>query len=161
MDYESSLEALKRGLSGFGLDLPDLNFVQQDALYTDDVATIHEVDRTPVILDPALGGRGAAPVRCFRSRAFDMGGRANTDSVGRLVWKLSDFVCNPGGTFYSQPVSFVATAVSSSAQFLTTRMQSTGNDLIIDVFSWDTNGAPAPRVAFAWHCKVQAQIIVD
>ena len=155
-----TLETLRKLFLDLGLDFPGLIFLERDSIYKAQSATVHEVDRTPVLFDPDLGGGIEVPARCFESASLDLGGQAVTDSAGRLTWKLSNFVCRADRLNYLAPTSFVTTAMSSSPIFLTTRTLSSGSDLVIDVFSWDTNGAPAPNVRFAWRCWVPSQSIV-
>jgi hypothetical protein len=158
---KETLETLRKLLRDLGFDFPGLIFIERDCIYKVESAIIHEVDRTPVIFDPGLGGgTGEVPARCFESSALDLGGQAVTDNAGRLTWKLSDFVCNADRAGYQAPASFVTTALSTAPIFLTARILSTGGDLVVDVFSWDTSGAPAPNVRFAWRCWVPTQAIV-
>jgi hypothetical protein len=160
MSAKDSKEKLAKLLSDLGLDLGGLSFLERDCLYRTEGAAAHEVDRTPVIFDPDLGPGDGVRARCFDIQSLDLGGQATTDGAGRLTWKLSNFVCSTQGISYLAPSAFVATAMSSSPVFITTRTLSTGSDLVIDVFSWDTDGAPAPNVRFAWRCWVQSQAIV-
>ncbi len=156
-----TLEALRKLFLDLGLNFPGLNFIERDAVYRVQSATVHETDRTPVIFDPDLGGgTGETPARCFESGAIDVGGQASTDNAGRFTWKLSSFVCKSDRANFVKPETFVATAISGSPIFLTTRTVSATGDLVIDVFSWDTDGAPAPNVRFAWRCWVPTQAIV-
>jgi len=155
-----TLETLRKLFLDLGLDFPGLNFVERNCVYKAQSATVHEVDRTPVIFDPDLGGGTEVPARCFDSGSLDLGGQAVTDNAGRFTWKLSSFVCKADRGNYAAPATFVTTAMSSSPIFLTTQTLSIGSDLVIDVFSWDTNGAPAPNVRFAWRCWVPTQSIV-
>ena len=157
---KKTLETLRKLFLDLGLNFPGLDFVERDAIYRVQNATVHETDRTPVIFDPDLGGGTETPARCFDSGAIDLGGQAVTDSAGRLTWKLSNFVCRADRASIVKPETFVATAMSSSPIFLTTRTLSAGSDLVIDVFSWDTDGAPAPNVRFAWRCWVPREAIV-
>lgn len=157
---KETLETLKKLFRDLGLDFPGFNFIERNCVYRIGRATVHEVDRTPVIFDPDLGGGGEVPTRCFESDAIDLGGQAVTDSAGRLTWKLSDFVCKADRAGYQAPASFVTTALTGAPIFLSARVVSTGGDLVIDVFSWDTNGAPAPNIRFAWRCWVPSQAIV-
>lgn len=160
MAKHSATDVIRKALLGLGLELPDLTFVQRDSLYVvDQSVRIHEVDRTPVFLDPDLGPGDGVKAQCFVRRGLDVGGRARTGDVGRLTWKLSDFVCD--GQSVAEPASFVATAQSDSAVVLTTKTVSTGDDLVIEVFSWDINGNPAPNVRFAWRCWTQTPPIID
>ena len=157
---KETLETLKKLFRDLGLDFPGLNFIERDCLYKIQTATVHEVDRTPVIFDPDLGGASEVPTRCFQSDAIDLGGQAVTDSTGRLTWKLSDFVCKGDRAGYQAPASFVTTALTSVPIVLTARILSSGGDLVVDVFSWDSNGAPAPNIRFAWRCWIPTQAII-
>ena len=157
---KETLEALKKIFLELGLEFPGFNFVERDALYKIQGATVHETDRTPVIFDPDFPPPPEVPARCFPSEAIDLGGQAVTDGVGRLTWKLSNFVCKNDRASYQAPPAFVATAISNAPIFLTTRTVSIVGDLAIDVFSWDANGAPAPNVRFAWRCWVPSQAII-
>lgn len=157
---KETLETLTKLFRDLGLDFPGLNFIERDCVYKIERAIVHEVDRTPVIFDPEFGGGGEVPTRCFESDAIDLGGQAVTDNSGRFTWKLSNFVCKADRAGYQTPASFVTTALSSAPIFLTARIVSSGVDLVIDVFSWDTNGAPAPNIRFAWRCWVPSQAIV-
>jgi hypothetical protein len=155
-----TLEALRKIFRDLGLDFPGFHFIEQDALYTRHGAKIHEVDRTPVIvLDDGSGGGGSGevPTRCFEKGSIDLGGQSTTDNAGRLTWKLDDYICRDDRTSYLAPTSFVTTALSTAPVFLTARMVSGG---VVDVFSWGTNGAPAPNVRFAWRCWVPTEAIV-
>ena len=82
-----TLEALRKIFRDLGLDFPGFHFIEQDALYTRHDSTIHEVDRTPVIVldDGSGGGSGEVPTRCFAKGSIDLGGQATTDSAGRLT----------------------------------------------------------------------------
>lgn len=146
----SKSAALRESLRDLGFDLPELIFIHRDSLFRDHSVQIHEVDHTPKIFDPDIGSGKGVPARCFSSHGLDIGGKATTNDAGKLTWKLSNFYC--GQFEVSEPVSFVATARSNSPVFLTSRTISTGDDLVIDVFSWDISGNPAPTVAFAWRC---------
>ena len=157
---QETMETLKTLFRDLGLDFPGLNFIQRDCIYKAEAATVHEVDRTPVIFDPNLGGPGEVPARCFESGSLDLAGESVTDSAGRFTWRLSDFICSSDRAGYLAPASFVTTAMSGAPIFLTARILSSGADLVIDVFSWDVSGAPAPNVRFAWRCWVPTQAIV-
>src|SRR5262245_55594950 len=159
---QEKLEALQKILRDLGIHFPPLKFIEDDALYKLETAIVHEVDRTPVIvIDDGSGtGSGAPRTRCFDDGAIDLGGQSTTDNTGRLTWKLSDYVCKENLQSYLAPASFVTTALSTSPIFLTARITSIGFDLVIDVFSWDANGAAAPNVRFAWRCWVRGQNII-
>ena len=54
----------------------------------------------------------------------------------------------PPFTMVDDPVSFVVTAMADSPVFMTAPIVSTGQDLIVNVFSWITDGKPAPKVHY-------------
>jgi len=161
MGYEKTVDEksseLKKLLSEFGIDLrPTLRLSRRDSLYAIGKVQVQEVDLTSQVFDAGSGG-GASPRRsCSTPPAIDLGGSAVTDDCGKRIWKLSDFVCDSNLRFYSQPVSFVATALSETPVSMTVSVQSTGFDLGVKVFSWDASGAAAPRVAFSWRCWAEA-----
>ena len=158
---KSKQSSLAKALAGLGLDLPEISFIRRDGLSARQAVTVHEVDLTPEVFDPEIGTGGGIRARCFSNNAIDIGGKAVTDSAGRATWKLSDFVCKSGGTDYIDPVSFVATAMADSAVLMTAQTASTGGDLVVNVFSWNTNGTPAPNVRYFWRCWVMAVGIID
>ena len=137
----------------------DARILVRNSLYTNEAVKIQEVDRTPQIFDPDLGP-GELRRECRGSQSIDLGGRAATDASGKLTWKLSDFVCE-SDQVYSHPVSFVATPFSADPVSLTALVQSIGPDLVVEVFTWDSSGAAAPQVPFAWRCWVPTSVIVD
>ncbi len=149
---------LKRLLGEHGIDLPT---VRRNCLYTHQEVRAHELDLTPVMFNPDLAGAGEPRRRCGVSSAIDLGGWATTDDNGRRVWQLSHFVCDADSCVYRRPVSFVATPLSETPVSVTVSIRSTGSDLIVDVFSWNTSGAAAPRVAFSWRCWVEANRVVS
>ena len=153
----SKVDALRKALLNLGFNLPELRFIERESLSVGQPVRIHEIDRTPLLMDPDLGPGEGVRKKCFDSTGLDVGGKAVTDNAGRLLWKLSDFVCVVGRLSVSEPASFVATARSKSPVFLTSRTISTGDDLVIDVFSWDTSGNPAPKVGFAWRCWIEGE----
>lgn len=162
MTTESKLKRLAKALADLGLKFPGLNFIQRDALSAGQSVRIHEVDRTPVVVDPDIGTGDGIKERCFDSRGLDVGGRDSTGSNGRTTWRLSDFICLAGRPRFSEPKSFVATAEASAAAIvMTTRTVSAGSDLVIDVFSWNIDGSPAPSVRFSFRCWTEDPIVIE
>jgi hypothetical protein len=160
MTDKAYLENLSSALAKLGLNLPDLNFVQRDSLSALQSVSVHEVDRTPVFVDAGLGP-GGLKEKCSTSQGFDVGGKSSTGTTGHLTWKLSNYVCeNPGSTFL-EPASFVATAQSESPVVMTTKTLSSGDDLVIKVFSWLMNGNPAPNVRFTWRCWCESPFLPE
>ncbi len=157
MGYEKTKDEksreLKKLLREFGIDFPT---TRRNCLYTHPNVRVQEIDLTQEIFDPDQGKTADSRRRCSRSRSIDLGGWAVTDGSGQRVWKLSEFVCDADSRLYRRPVSFVATALSETPVSMTVSVQSTGNDLIVEVRSWDASGDPAPRVAFSWRCWAEA-----
>jgi hypothetical protein len=154
MPNEKDRDALRDALGRFNIEADRIHLIERNALSTSHQnVIIHETDRTPVIFDPDLGGDAGPRERCeTRPYSMDIGGVASTDRDGRFRWKLSDFICNDPDTsgHYSEPISFVATAMRSTPITMTTRVRNVGDDVEIDVFSWDATGDPAPSVRFGW-----------
>lgn len=157
MTDKKNLENLSSALAKLGLNLSDLNFVQRDSLSALQSVRVHEVDRTPVIFDPDLGS-GGLKEKCSPSQGFDVGGKSSTGATGHLTWKLSNYVCESPRSLFLEPASFVATAQSESPVVMTTKTLSSGDDLVIKVFSWLMNGNPAPNVRFTWRCWCDSPI---
>ena len=104
-----------------------------------------------MVVDPELGQRGGIRESCYPRSELDVGGVASTNRQGQLRWLLSQIICEVDPrTIYAAPISFVATAMSASAETTTARIISTGGDVVIDVFSWDSAGNSAPNVRFSW-----------
>ncbi|MDH3264354.1 MAG: hypothetical protein OEM24_10175, partial [Paracoccaceae bacterium] len=85
-------------------------------------------------------------------RAMDIGGKSVTGSDGKMRWKLSNYICDLGRIVIEEPVAFVATPRATTPFLMTSITVSLGNDLEIDVFSWDVNGNPAAGTRFSWRC---------
>ncbi len=158
----SKIDAVRKAILDLGLDFPELNFIQRNSLYSRGEVSIHEVDTTPKLANPDIPDGGRLNERCYdHQHGIDVGGKAATSSEGKFTWKLSNFICENGRLFVSEPASFVATARSKTPVFLTSNTISAGNDLIIDVFSWDSSGKPSPNAHFSWRCWVDTPIVVD
>ncbi|MEO0817169.1 MAG: hypothetical protein AAFX86_07650 [Pseudomonadota bacterium] len=147
-------EQLIKALDQVGANLGVLNLVERDAmsqnLYQ---VTVHETDRTPVVVDPELGGDGAPRESCFTSQStLDICGMSKTVSSGKIQWRLSSYLCGPRPTVpsYQLPHSFVATPMSAEPVIVTARQRLLDADVEFDVFSWNPDGTPAPNVQFSW-----------
>ena len=158
---KSKIDAVRRAILDLGIDFPGLSFVERDSLSTSESVSIHEVDRTPVFVDPELGAGDGIREKCFNSNGLDVGGKSVTSDEGKFTWKLSNFICEVGRLNVSEPACFVATARSNSPVFLTSSTVSVGDDLVIDVFSWDTSGNAAPNVRFSWRCWTDTPFIIE
>lgn len=146
--------ALRKALGGLDLHLPDLRFIERDALSNIESTQFHITDRTPVIFDPSHStGSGGGPREfCFAGQGMDIAGKAVTGNSGRMQWKLTSYICENGPLLIEEPAAFVATPRSAGPVMMTSTTVSVGPDLVIDVFSWTTGGAPAPNTAFSWRC---------
>jgi len=110
----------------------------------------------------------ARPNECRQARLMDISGLETTDSNGKRVFRLSEFLCvSPGSIHFQEPVNVVATPRSTAPCFLTAThsLVNTGplnaaTDVEITVFTWDANGAAAPNVAFHWRCRVDIPNII-
>jgi hypothetical protein len=119
-------------------------------------------------LEPVIDG---VRTRCLDANVIDLSGRASTDEGGKRTWKLRDYIvpCDRGFDEFDRPMSFVATPHSNSPIYLTTRpaegflTPSPPDDVVVEVFTWDAGGNPAPNVTFSWRCRVPyyRQIIID
>jgi hypothetical protein len=76
--------------------------------------------------------------RCFGMGGIDLSGGWMTDEAGRMIWRLSNFLCRenvpPGGLAVDFPVSFVATPMTDKPAYITakfTAIQTQPKDLII------------------------------
>jgi len=99
------------------------------------------------------------PNRCYASDALDVSGFTLTGDNGKVVFRLTSYLCRAAQTF-TLPINILATPVSTKPVFLTVTQQlvNNGGDVEISVFAWDANGAPAPLVAFNWRCRVTSFI---
>jgi hypothetical protein len=113
-------------------------------------------DDSAVIHDP----------RCFRNNGIDLSGGSVTDSAGRMTWILSNFVCPDNipqrGFPIDFPVSFVATPQSDKPCYVTVKfiVPFVPGDVIIEVYSWNSKGEPAPSTPFYWRCRIPLTLIV-
>ncbi len=108
---------------------------------------------------------------CAKISVVNVCGSASTDSGGKRILKLEEYVCieyespSTGGgyEYLAPPVFFVATPYSESPAFLTftidVKNQEPETKIRINVFSWDSNGQPLANVKFNWHCCVQHVIV--
>jgi len=104
------------------------------------------------------------PIRayCIKDSAIDLAGVYKTGKDGRASWKLTDFICVDRNfrVVVDWPASFVATPISESPVYLTTSISFPGlSDLLVEVFSWNPSGKPAPLIAFSWRCRVRYEKI--
>ena len=159
--YKKNFETLTKALQAFGIPLPEINFVVRDALSNTTRIQIHETDRTPVVFDPDIGGGDGIREICSFSNGIDTGGKSVTGSDGKTRWRLSHFICESGAIKVEEPVAFVATARADRPVIMTSETVSVGNDLEIDIYSWDINGNPAPGTRFSWRCWAHSPAVVE
>jgi hypothetical protein len=105
--------------------------------------------------------------RCSGMGGIDLSGGSMTDSAGRMTWRLSNFLCPenipPEGLAVEFPISFVATPLIDKPAYITVKfiaVQTQPKDLIIEVYSWDRQGEPAPYLPFYWRCRVPLTLII-
>jgi hypothetical protein len=95
--------------------------------------------------------------RCHVTEVLDVSGFGITGSDGTTQFRLSSVLCLTGIPLYG-PINVLATPISDSPSFVTTRhslLEGSGpDDVEIKFCSWGPNGAPAPSVAFNWRCRV-------
>jgi len=88
---------------------------------------------------------------------IDLSGGSVTDSAGRMTWRMLDFVCPDRDYLVDFPVSFVATPLSDKPAYMTVKFmgfRTLPNDVVIEVYSWDSTGKPAPYMNFYWRCRI-------
>jgi hypothetical protein len=150
---DKRIAAIHTALGNLGLDLPSLNFIERDALSNVEGTRFHVTDRTPILVPDDASHAGGGPREfCFAGQAMDIGGKSITGSDGKMRWTLKDYICEDPLMFIEEPVAFVATPRAAGPVMMTSTTVSTGNDLVIDVFSWNTNGTPAASTRFSWRC---------
>jgi hypothetical protein len=150
---DERVAAVHTALGKFGLHLPELNFIEKDALSNVEGTRFHITDRTPVIFDPDhSSGAGGPREFCFSGQAMDIGGKSITGSDGKMRWILTNYICEDALRVIEEPVAFVATPRATGPVLMTSNTVSTGTDLVIDVFSWNTDGTPAANTRFSWRC---------
>lgn len=102
--------------------------------------------------------------RCIHGfDAIDLSGGSVTDSAGRMTWRMLDFVCPDRDLQVDFPVSFVATPISDKPAYMTvkfTGLESQPNNVVFEVYSWDSQGNPAPLVYFYFRCKIPLVITI-
>lgn len=97
---------------------------------------------------------------CKSQKLLEVSGVAATRADGTVRFRLKQYICLDLITF-DYPINVVATPLASRPVFLTVRnslvldpTNTFGEDVNIEVFTWDVNGAAAPRIAFNWRCRV-------
>ena len=95
---------------------------------------------------------------CTKMGGIDLSGRSMTDFTGRTIWRLADILC-PGddGMPLGFPINFIATPEIAKPAYITVKLagiQKSSNDVIVEVFTWDNEGNPAPSIPFYWRCRV-------
>jgi hypothetical protein len=97
---------------------------------------------------------------CEAEKLLEVSGVAATGANGKVRFRLKDFICLDLLTF-DYPINVVATPLASRPVFLTVKhslvmnaANTLGEDVAIEVFTWDANGAAAPQIAFNWRCRV-------
>jgi hypothetical protein len=106
---------------------------------------------------------------CVDSQLLDTAGRSQTGPDGKIVFRLSSFLCGRDSIgAFEEPVNLVATPQGTSPAYITMvheliPVDPAGDwfsDVQITAFSWGPNGAAAPSVSFYWRCRVVADVII-
>lgn len=113
----------------------------------------------PVTVQEREGVINGVRITCLDDRAIDVAGRSGTDGDGRMTWRIGDFICRSSAQRFREPICFLATPHSKTLVHVTTHVSQpflpqVPNDVVVEVFSWDPNGDPAPNVPFSWRCRV-------
>ncbi len=115
------------------------------------------------VFSPEFSTGGAGRGReCSEFDAIDIAGPSRTGDDGKMIWRLTDFICPGGQPIVEPPASFVATPISRSPVFLTTTIEfpEPPRDLVVEVFTWGPGGSSAPRIPFSWRCRVRYDEII-
>jgi hypothetical protein len=147
---------LEQRLSQLGVDqLSGISITRSISLYTRDEPQLKRINVFP----PGS--------QCTIYNAIDVAGQSDTGNNGRLTWKLSTYVCisevRDRHIEVSMPASFVATANSPQPLFITATIAipDPPTDLIVEVYSWNHDGTPAPNVRFSWRCRVGYNEVIE
>ena len=108
------------------------------------------------------------PRSCVQSELLDVSGVAVTGSTGSVTLLLNDFICpNDVGRIYAEPVNIIATPASTTPFYVTathslvTVPPSTFvQNVQINIFTWDSKGAPAPNVVVNWRCRLPDFVLI-
>ena len=102
---------------------------------------------------------------CEVNPLLDVAGSSSTDSDGRLLLLLSNFICGFQDAVPAEPINVVATPrtatpfnVTLTHELATTTASLA--DVQITVFTWAPDGAAAPNVPFDWRCRVAMQSVI-
>ena len=109
----------------------------------------------------SAGGTGGRR-ECSKFDAIDIAGPSRTGDDGKMTWRLTDFICPGGQPIIEPPASFVATPISQSPVYLTTTIDflDPPRDLVVEVFTWGSDGSSAPRIPFSWRCRVRYKEVI-
>lgn len=101
------------------------------------------------------------------SWSVDVWGNSMTGANGQMTWRLLTYAkCKPGfsNLHLGDPISFVATPMTDKPIHLTVTLKFEPvpnirlklKDLVVEVYSWDKQGNPAPNIAYCWRCRLHA-----
>jgi hypothetical protein len=98
--------------------------------------------------------------------SLDVSGVSSTGSDGKSVFRLTGFLPSYEIRRLAEPVNVIATPRGSLPLFLTAEYTfvtdpgtSQASDIEITVYAWDSNGNPAPDIAFDWRCRFQGFMV--
>jgi hypothetical protein len=107
------------------------------------------------------------PRTCAQSELLDVSSASTTGSTGNVTLLINDFLCpSDVGRGYGEPVNIVATPASTSPFYVTVTHSLIAaappnpQNVQINIFAWDTKGAPAPNVVVNWRCRVPTYVII-
>ncbi len=94
--------------------------------------------------------------------SLDVSGVSSAGSDGKSVFRLTGFLPSYKIRHLAEPVNVIATPrgsipllLTAEYTFMTDPGTSQASDIEITVYAWDSNGNPAPDIAFDWRCRFQ------
>jgi hypothetical protein len=93
---------------------------------------------------------------CEATQLLDVSGIARTGNDGKSLFRLTRFFCPDAFPSFESPINVVATPLSSMPCFATVMFSlvDDGQDVEIQVFTWDANGEAAVSISYDWRCRV-------
>lgn len=113
-----------------------------------------------------IGTTGESTKSCSTTNVMDVSGIFRVGQSGVAKFRLSDYFCRPlsltEGRDFHRPIVFVATPYASRPTFVTAvptivadgGVDQYGNDVEIEVFTWDAAGNATGPVVLQFRCSV-------
>ena len=105
-------------------------------------------------------GKSCTQASTLPASFLDVSSSGSTDATGRRTFLLTDFICSTVNSF-AAPVTLLVTPNTETACYATmthTLVPAPNaqgfSDLKFTVFTWRTNGRPAPNISFDWRCRL-------